>query len=76
MVRESDNSEYGVLETPSFSKKRAREVTDISEHWVEESGKFKTGEEKVSGLFEENGERSSDMPGRRVEETLTFLGSC
>lgn len=54
-MRESDNFEYWVLEIPSFSRKRAREVSDISENWVEEYGKFKTGEEKESGLFEERG---------------------
>lgn len=44
----------------------------MSESWVEVCGKFKTGEEKDSGLFEEKGNRSPDMPGMRVEEFLTF----
>lgn len=70
---ESDISEYWVLETPGFSRKR--EVPDISESWVEGYGKFKTGEEKKSGFFEEEEERSSDMPVRRVEEILTFHGN-
>ena len=52
-----------------------RNVLDISEDRVEEYGKFKTGAEKESGLFEEKGEGSTDMPGRRVEEILTFF-SC
>lgn len=62
LVKEKDNSEYRVLKAPSFSRKRVRAVPDISENWVEEYGKFKTGEEKESGFFEEKGEGSSDMP--------------
>lgn len=44
----------------------------MSESWVEVYGKFKTWEEKDSGVSEEKGNRSSDMPGMRVEEFLTF----
>lgn len=62
-----NNSEYWVLKTPSFSREKARAVTDTSENWVEEYGRFKTGEEKESDFFEEKKEGSADMPGRRVE---------
>lgn len=49
------SSEYRVVETPRVSRKGVREAPDISENWVEECGKFKTGEEKESGFFEERG---------------------
>lgn len=46
------------------------------ENWVDGYGKFKTGEERECGLFEEKGEGNSDMPARRELKFLTFLGCC
>lgn len=55
LMSESDSSEYWVVKSTSVSRKRLREVRDISAKWVEEYGKFKTGEEKETGFFEEKG---------------------
>lgn len=54
-MSESDSCEYWVVKSTSVSRKRLREVRDISKNGVEEYGKFKTGEEKESCFFEERG---------------------
>lgn len=63
----------GCWRHPAFSWRRMRVVTDISENWVEECGKFKTGEEKEHGVFDEKRGGRSDVPPRRLERILTFL---
>lgn len=55
LSRKRNTSDYWVVKTPGISMKRVREVPDITENWVEEYGKFNTGEEKDSGSFEEKG---------------------